>query len=195
MSVPSGFGERDVYAYYQLRRQIQILYTPPDHRGGKISEFALDPCKTSKPYQLVVARVQRKATLAETLADLEKKIAAHPKGEYSTRFGPNDTLAVPNMAWRIGHRFRELEGPDKRFLNPGLGRGFLGLAVQSIEFRLNRGGAELASEAKVHYLPIPTNYIVNGTFLVLLKKRDGMRPFFAAWIENAELLQAFGTTQ
>jgi hypothetical protein len=56
-------------------------------------------------------------------------------------------------------------------------------------FRLDRGGAEVASEAKVYVKPGASFFDFDRPFLVYMKKRGGKRPFFAAWVENAELLQ------
>lgn len=184
-----GIRDKDAYAYHRLREQVEVLYRERARTGGGADgEFVLDPCKTSQPYQVVVARVGRKATLADTLADVEAK-AAGKTDAYYRRVGPNDTLLVPNLAWRITHRFKELEGPDKRFLNAGLQEYHLDAAEQTIQFRLDRSGAELAAEAKVYVKPVPSDFHVNRPFLVYMKKRGGVRPFFVAWVGTAELLE------
>ena len=187
-----GVREKDEYAYHRLREQVQVLYCPPKGfwSGEPISEFILDPCKTSRPYQIVLARVDRKATLAETVAEVERKIepekSAH--GMQRSRFYPRDRLLVPEIAWRITHRFRELEGKDKQFLNPPLRGLHLGAAILTIHFRLDRSGAELASESKMYVKPGASLFHFDRPFLVLLKKRDGKHPFFVMWVDNAELL-------
>jgi hypothetical protein len=141
-----GIRKKDDYAYEQLRKQVQILYYPK-YEEAQIPEFVLDPCKSSQPYQIVLARLERKQTLAETLADVEQKISADPKtGSLRTdKLLPRDSVLIPNMAWRVTHHFQELQGKDKQFLNPSLRRLYLDAALQTIEFRLDRSGAELAS--------------------------------------------------
>lgn len=185
-----GIRGKDDFAYHQLREQVEILYSPDrmEMRSNDDAEFVLDPCKTSQPYQIVVARVNRKETLAETVADVEAKIAQRPD-EHALKIGPNDTLLIPSLAWKISHRFKELEGTDKQFTNAAVRDYHLDTAMQTIQFRLNRGGAELASESPIFLKPVPTNFEVNRPFLVYMKKRGGTRPFFVAWIENAELLE------
>lgn len=184
-----GIRAKDDYCYHQLRDQAGVLYLDPESAGREreIKEFVLDLCKTSQPYQVVVARVDRSATLAETLEDIQRKVASH-RPEWST-VHPRDTILVPNMAWRIGHRFRELEGRDRPFQNAALQGMHIDAAIQTIQFRLDRNGAELDSEARVYVRPGASHYHVNRPFMVYLVKRGGQRPFFAAWIENAELLQ------
>lgn len=193
-----GFGVRkkDDYAYYQLRRQVQVLYCPQDSiwTEKEIPELIVDPCKNSKPYQIVLARVDRKPTLADTLADVEQKIAAqlatdHSQSDFRSGFHPRDTLLVPNIAWRVNHRFKELEGKANRFLNPKLQGLYLDTALQTIAFRLDRSGAELASESKVVVKPGASFFDFDRPFLVSMKKRGGKRPFFVMWVDNAELLE------
>jgi hypothetical protein len=61
--------------------------------------------------------------------------------------------------------------------------------MQMIQFRLDRSGAELASEAKVYCKPGETFFHVNRPFLVIIKKRTRKKPFLVVWVDNAELLQ------
>jgi hypothetical protein len=57
-----------------------------------------------------------------------------------------------------------------------------------IQFRLDRSGAELASESKVVVKPGASFFHFNRPFLIYMKKRSGEHPFFLMWVENAELL-------
>lgn len=185
-----GIRPTDAFGYWRLREQVQILHSlrdqPPDPLG--IPEFILDPCRTSRPYQVVIARVDRKPTLDETLTDVRQKIAAGSKAEpYWTNLGPNDVVLVPNISFRITHRFREVEG--KPFENPALGGLPIDTAIQTVQFRLDRSGAELTAESKIPATPIPRVFLANRPFLVYLAKRDGGNPFFAMWVETAELLE------
>jgi hypothetical protein len=81
-----------------------------------------------------------------------------------------------------------LEGKDKQFQNPAMRGLYLDTALQTIEFRLDRSGAELASESKFFVRPAATFSHFNRRFLILLKKRDAEHPIFVMWVENAELL-------
>src|SRR5262249_6154991 len=118
-----GIRKKDEYAYHRLRQQVHVLYSPRKAimSEKEIPEFILDPCKTSQPYQIVLARVKRRPTLAETLVDVEQKLAVKPAPDpYMSKLNPQDTLLVPNIGWKVSHRFKELEGKDKQFLNPAL---------------------------------------------------------------------------
>src|SRR5262249_3401020 len=100
-----------------------------------------------------------------------------------------DTLLVPTMYWRLLHHFAELEGPDKRFRNPALQGLPMQSAVQVVQFKMDRRGAEVASEAVVPCRTGgPKSYHFAGPFLIVMQKRDAKHPFFAMWVDNAELM-------
>ncbi len=97
-----------------------------------------------------------------------------------------DVLLIPDIVWRITHRFTEIEG--RKFTNTGLKGQKINLAWQDIQFRLTRTGAELRSDAGISMLSLPAYYLFNRPFLIFMKKRDAQTPYFVMWIDNAELL-------
>jgi len=163
----------------RVRAQVEVLFR------SSATEYALDLCKSSKPHQFVIARMSPGQTLGETLANIQSKIASSPGSD----LGDDDSLRVPNMHWRIAHRFGELEGPDKVCLNSSLRGFYISRAQQIIEFKLDRSGAKLASEAGLEWMDGGREYYFDGPFLLFLKKRDARHPFFVTWIDNDELLQ------
>jgi hypothetical protein len=177
----------------RLREQIRILFIAYGKGGREPVAWALDLCEDSRPNQLVLACVPRQATLKETLDETERQIAQFQKRRPEGKGGEfirNDTLLVPEMNWRIRHRFRELEGEDKELLNPGLKGLWLATAFQETAFRLDGNGASVESgayaEAKSRG---PVHFHFDRPFLIYLKKRGGKRPFFVMWVDNAELLR------
>jgi len=188
-----GIRPKDDYAYYELRRQIEILYATDDWAGTpkEGTEFALDPCKTSDPCQIVLARIKPGGTLQDSLDDLKRKRAAFAKREYADHYrkvGPNDAFLAPNINYEIAHHFTELEGTDKVLKNAGFEGYWVRTAMQTIRFKLDRSGAELASQAKVHVAPVPRFFFFDGPFLIYVKKRKAEHPFFVMWVDNPELL-------
>jgi hypothetical protein len=197
----SSFGLRakDKSAY-DLREQVDILYTNhddgADSRRGEprspVMEFALDLCRDSKPNQVIVACVPRQETLAATLQYMEQKTAAYPKDRYRHNLADESQLLVPNLNWSLDHHFAELEGADKQLLNRELQGTYIAAAMQTIDFRLDRSGVELDSEARVQAKSSrskrPAHYLFNRPFLIVVKKRDAGQPFFVMWVDNAELL-------
>lgn len=181
-----GIRPEDDYAYQKLRKQIEVLYSSYHPDRDNLVEFAVDLCKDTKPNQIILARIEPKETLGQTLAHLDDKIASFTREEYFHKFGINDVLLVPNIFWRITHHFKEIEG--KYLGNKGYESLYIRLALQMIQFRLDHSGAELKSEAKLYAAPIPNNFVFDQPFLIYMKKRGAEHPFFVMWVDNAELL-------
>jgi hypothetical protein len=180
-----GIEEQHEYAYEAVRKQIDVLYLLRKTKSEELEEFVLDLCRDS-PTQIIIACVPPKATLLETLNDVEKKTqesAGHGRG-----IGIRDVLLVPNLNWEVRHHFPELEGDGKRFLNAGFNSYHIAKAMQTIRFKLDRSGAEVMSEAQNVCKPMATHFICDRPFLIVVKKRGAERPFFVMWVDNAELL-------
>jgi hypothetical protein len=187
-----GVGEEDAYAYFKLRRQPKVLFKTADKRNiSRAAECVLDLDCNSQPNQIVLALMEPRASLAATLAAVEERVASAKPVAHSGNLGPNDVLLVPDIVWRISHRFAELEG--REFANTALKGQRMDVAQQDIQFCLNRGGAELKSEAKTFYRPIPTYYVFDRPFLLYMKKRGSDQPYFVMWVDNVELLGKWPT--
>jgi hypothetical protein len=161
-----------------LGEQVEVVYAgyTPDERD--VSEFVLDLCRYSRPNQLLLARIDRKETLQENLADVQRKMDQYPKDEREHALDPNDTLLIPFLNFRMSHNFKELEGH-----RPPLA------ALQVIDFQLDPRGARVASGASVEVKSrSPRKFHFDRPFLICLKKRGAARPFFVMWVDNAELL-------
>ena len=191
-----GIRSKDESAYYKLRRQPAILYASKDYENKILSnsptEFVIDLDHTSKPNQIILANVKPQLTLAKTLESVEEKIARQEKyanlnkDSYKLSVGSTDVLLVPDIVWRLSHRFAELEG--REFKNTKLKGQRIDIAQQDIQFRLDRSGADLKSEAKMYLVPIATYYLLDRPFLLYMKKRGAEMPYLVMWVDNAELL-------
>jgi hypothetical protein len=183
-----GLREEDDYAYYKLRRQLNVLFVNHDS-DYKLTECAIDLCKNSAPNQIILAMVKPKDTLLETLSYIEEQSQKTPNEKYNHEFGPNDVLLVPNLFWEIVHAYEKLV--DDTLQNTRYEGMPIEKAMQIIQFRLDRSGAELKSESKLLCAPIPTFYMFDRPFLIYMKKRGAEHPFFVMWVDNAELLEKY----
>jgi len=181
-----------LYRYKKMREQVEILYLHEDHeatdRDLRMKEFAVDLCRHSQPYQVVVAVVELKDSLAQTLDYTRRKIADFrltKNYERISSLDDTDVLIVPEMFWAIEHRFTELIGKIVANADPAMP---IVEAKQGITFRLDRYGAMLESEATIAVSAIPRYFHFNRPFLVYMKKRGREQPFFMMWVDNAELL-------
>jgi hypothetical protein len=173
--------------YDKIRKQVEILYCRQVSDGDeRVAECVVDLCKDSRPYQVIVAMVEPKGSLVETLGYIRLRVDDFGKSvayKSESQLHRVDDLRVPEMFWRIDHRFQELIG--KVVGNVGIP---IVEAMQTIEFRLDRNGAVLESEARFAVAAIPREFEFDRPFLVYMQKRGAEQPFFVMWVDNAELL-------
>jgi len=179
-------------SYKKMREQVEVLYLLEDLQATneelQMKEFVIDLCRHSEPYQVVVAMVEPKETLAQTLSYIRDRIANFKKGKNYERerfLNRVDVLILPEMFCEIEHRFTELIGKMVTNANPAMP---IVEARQGIKFRLDRYGAALESESRIEIAASPRYFHFNRPFLVYMKKRDREQPFFVMWVDNAELL-------
>lgn len=187
----------------RVREQVDILYyrygIPPSE-----AEFAVDLCKNTKPYQVVLARVSQRAPLSEALKSIEQNITQFKSDSYYEtlrKLRPIDRLTVPDVLYKLTHHFKDLE--YKNLANPKwreLGY-FIFEAGQMIDFSLSRTGVVLKSEARIGgggggpppgKIELPRYLYFDRPFLIYVKKRGAeYSPFFVMWVDNAELMSEF----
>ncbi len=163
------------------RRQVEILFSDD-------KEFAIDLDRHSRPYQVLVARLHRPATLQAGLDTIRARVA-EPK-RVKPSMDSDTVLLVPSMHWRIEHIFTELSGKEKA-VDSKLPEGTrTDKVTQTISFRLNHIGAAVESSAAVQGWDNGAHeYLLDHPFLVVCQVRDGSQPILAVWVDNAELLQ------
>lgn len=175
-----SFGLWESLKYTDIIKQVTLLYSSLDsneYKDGKhVKEFAIDLCKHSDPYQVIVSVVEPNQTLGETIKYVEKNIEdfkTTKEASNKTKFSGYDILLVPEMFWQINHQFIELKNVE---------------AYQGISFRLDRGGTILEDKSNPMKKLIDRRFEFNRPFMLYVKKRDSGQPFFVMWIDNAELL-------
>jgi hypothetical protein len=187
----SGFGLWQAFLpqYRRIREQIEVLhyreFEATEHLW-RFTEFAVDLCKHTEPYQVVLAMVVPKDTLADTLTYVGQQVDAFRRQcdyEREREFRESDILYVPETCWRIDHRFTELISRTVANVDMPIIE-----ARQTIEFRLDRSGAMLESEALGGIGALPRDFVFDRPFLIYMKKREAAQPFFVMWVDNAELL-------
>lgn len=187
-----------------VREQVDVLYYKQAGRTGG-TEFAVDLCKHTNPYQVIVASVPQQKNLDKTVADVEQKIfefKQQPDYEQMRKLQPAsdirsaDTLTVPDMLFKLTHHFAELEG--KAIGNqPWFNQGYImGKAMQVTDFILGRTGVLLKPNNQIIVPPSgqpePRRFDFSSPFLIYIKKRGSdYSPFFVMWVDNAELMQEF----
>lgn len=158
----------------RLCKQVQVLYSEGN-------EFIIDPCRTSRPFQLILATVKKEATLGQTIEASEARCTRATPRTLSSK----SSLLIPEQSWRLRHHFEDLSGVFATEAQD------LRLRMdQELQFRLDRCGARLLSN--VRFLGVvlcaPKDYHFAHPFLLYMKARHNGQIIFAQWIENSELL-------
>ena len=190
-----GIRPKDANRDLELRKQVAVLLEEyaEGRDYGELTGFALD-LSVGQEVQVLVAMIPPEARLADFLESLDRKMAeyaARESFEYTRTFQQTDSFLVPEMNWRISHRFHELEGPDKPFLAGDATGMWIRIASQSIALTFDRHGARLRSSAAMMVLSISRHYHANRPFLLVLRERSASQPFFVMWVANGELLNGF----
>ena len=167
--------------------QVLILdYVGPD-------DFIIELATKSKGDRLILAKVAPGATLGKTVADVQKRADAPAR----TAAVPGDRLAAPLLNFDITRTYDELYAAGTLVAtNPDIAKDLWVLsAIQNVRFQMDERGVRLRSESHLalgcsaHTEPQPQHVMIfNRPFLILLKRVGARDPYFALWIDNAELL-------
>ena len=97
-------------------------------------------------------------------------------------------LWIPKVDLDIERSYRELCG--KHLRNRGWQQMYIDEALQHVNFQLDERGTTLSSTArlKVKSGGDDARFVFDNPFLIILRQTGSQRPYFAAWIGNAELL-------
>ncbi|MCA9235358.1 MAG: hypothetical protein KDA44_07790 [Planctomycetales bacterium] len=192
-----GFGLHEGSDYELLveqAAQVSVLFSQADDESDEFSPrlFALDLTARHADQQVIVAVLPRASDLRDAWTDLADRIETSAPDEQMANLHASDSIAIPNVAFYVQHEFVELQGEDKTIKNPGESRGApMMTAAQSIEFRLDKSGATVFSEAEIlDAAAMGRRFVVDQPFLVVMKRRSSDQPYFVAWIDNAEFLEA-----
>ncbi len=194
-----GYGDQ----YEDIRRQVEILYCELERDWRRVRECAVDLCKDSQPYQVIVAIVEPRGSLGQTLEYVRQGTANSAKSsdyEYHRRLGSVDVVMVPEMLWKIDHRFGDLIGKLVTNANPAMP---ILEAMQTVEFRLDRSGAVLDTEARypregpsqgVHLRPaVPGLHAEAGGGAAVLRDVGGQRRTADPQVTVQEILPLWGS--
>ena len=155
-------------------------------------DFVIELRTKSEGDRLILAKVQPKGTLGNTMMSVQERIARTNVESAAT----NDLLIVPRMKLDLTREYFEIEGLHLIPQGTNIAKDLvLRSAVQNTQFELNEKGVELRSEAHMAFgcvkqeEPIPKHKMVfNKPFLVLLERTGAEIPYFAVWVDNSELL-------
>lgn len=172
-------------AYYrklehnQLGDQVAIL----DYKDD--SDFIILLKSNCLTDEIITAKVRPQETLRETVEAVQTRVQS---GNYLS-MSNEDTLQIPILNIDVEYSYSELL--NKYLRNKGFETYFMAKATQRTCFRLDEKGALLESEASLLWQgkeARPRRLIFDRPFLLYLKEKGAKYPYFAMWVENAELM-------
>ncbi len=179
-----GINEYEQGDLKEIRAAGQILVYDAQSEDDFIVEL-----KTRKTkHHLIIAKVPAESTLERTITSVQQRIAANKPDE----LGANKSLIVPILNFKILREFQELTGKPLMVKNKQYNGRQLVSAQQLIRFKLNERGAIVKSEAEIVFCADEKpNLIFNKPFLIMLQYEGTKSPYFAIWVDNAEILVGF----
>lgn len=165
----------------RLREQVRVR-----HWAGP-EDFVVQLVAKGSTDELLLARVPPASTLGATWAEVEVRLARPAAAE---RLAPGETLAAPELDFRLVHSFTELAG--LLLANEGF-EGLPLLAVtQSLRLALDEHGLVVRSRASAAVAsaasPEPRRFVLDGPFLLAAREAGARSPWLVAWIAHPEIL-------
>jgi hypothetical protein len=156
------------------------------------SDFIIELKTKSDRDRVFLAKITPDAALESTISAVNLRI--HQATPSKMWWG--DVLKIPRFNFDITREYSELYGSYISSQNPKVAPDSLILrAIQDIRFKLNEKGVRLESHSEIVFgcsAPLVTQHrmVFDRPFLLLLQKKDARVPYFALWVENAELMAA-----
>jgi hypothetical protein len=181
-----GMGEDFKPGHVLLCPQISILdYKDPD-------DFVIELITKTKGERIVLAKIRPQKTMDSTILAVQSRTKTAKPSEAI----PGDVLKVPKLNFDITRKYEEIEGLRLVAKNPKVAKDLLLLsAVQNTRFQMDEKGVRLKSEAHLAFgcaaniTPLPQHVMIfDKPFLIMLQRADAKTPYFALWVDNADIL-------
>jgi hypothetical protein len=158
-------------------------------------DFVIELKTTSVGDRLILAKLQPKTNLGDTVMAVETRIR-QSQGEMAST---NDLLLVPRMKLDLTREYSEIEKLRLVPKGPNVAKDLMLIsAVQNTAFEMSGKGVELKSEAHMAFAcakqqePVPKHRMIfDKPFLILMQRSDAKIPYFAFWIDNPEVLASW----
>jgi hypothetical protein len=154
-------------------------------------DFVIELKTKSEGDRLIVAKLEPKANLSETITSIGHRIKQGQAATAST----NDLLLVPRVKLDITREYSEIQGVPLLPQGANVAKDLRLLrAVQNTLFEMNEKGVELKSEAHMRFAckqegAAPRHKMIfDKPFLIFMQRRDAQTPYFALWVDNPEVL-------
>lgn len=181
-----GIGAEHKSKHTSMYPQVVIL----DYRNG--DDFVIELRSKAQGDRFILAKTSAEETLAATIAAVQDRVVK----SRPVRASPGDVLKVPKLNFDITRRYSELEQLRLVSSSAAVAKDLRVLsAMQNTRFQLDEKGVRLRSESHLafgcaaEFEPPPGHLIVfDKPFLIMLMRVGTKAPYFALWVDNAEVL-------
>ena len=144
--------------------------------------------------QMVLAQMPPQDTLEKTYDIVVATVEGQPTQDQRLENG--ESLIVPKLFFDLEHHFEEMICKDL-LVDGNPTDYFIRDAVQFIKFSLDEEGAKLRSEMALMAIRCvamfpqvtPRRFEFEKPFLVYLKEKRELPPYFVAWVANSEIMK------
>lgn len=175
------FGLKYGWANPTYKKQLRIH----DYKSDDDFIFQIGTKKNQD--EIYLAKVEPKETLEKTYNYVMERVGL-VRISYLEQL---DQVRIPYINLKSTKHFSEIEG--KRLLNSGFDKYVFGQAVQLIDFSLTENGVSLESlaygDAYESNATAQKKLIFDKPFLLIIKQKDGDKPYFLMWISNTDLMR------
>lgn len=177
-----GVNETDTRDWDKCAAQVIIWRDEAD------DDFVIELKAREANDRLLIARLEPGATLKDTTDAILAAAGAPAPKEPLTK---QERVTIPVLNFDITRSYDEVVGLS--VTTPGTSGLYLSYAKQNIRFRLDERGAVLKSEGGWGVKSAvpdkgPRSFVCDGPFAVVLLRKDASTPYFAAWVDNPEIL-------
>jgi len=161
-------------SHYEIKNNVKVLFYNNDEYAVKLL--------TKENEEVILYKTNK----SDDFTTLYNFIAQTSNPE---KFGPDDTLKIPNIEVDKTISYDELCGKQIEGTNKKIAQ-----AIQTIKFNLDEKGGRIKSEAIIGVVKMslaPDNsrhFNFDDTFVLFLKEANKDKPYFATRINNTEFL-------
>ena len=136
--------------------------------------------------RLFLAKIPTETTLLATAVAVTDRV----RQTKAAKFEEPSSFVVPVLDFDVTRDYFELLGKPMQVKNPSFDGDSFEIARQKIRFKLDETGAVLKSEA-IYAAAKAESLIFDEPFLIMIQRQNAKMPYFALWVDNAELLVPF----
>ena len=154
----------------------------------KNSDDFIIKIENSERADIIAAKIKNNGSLKRMVEETMKRY----KNGRVEEFEMGDMLNIPVIKFNIKKSYDEIKG---NIIIDGDKNKYIEEANQEITFLMWQEGIKLKSESLVSmysaiadYPEMPKRLIFDKPFLIILKEKDGVNPYFVMWVANSELM-------